>query len=208
MTQHPAQRMLHELPFTPRGELPEPLKQHIEEMISTQQLSPAAPFEVLTVSGSLAERKRSYYIALLTSWAILLGSLAAAIAVGRSTAWASGVMVLFMGGSIGLVSMWLWAGKRRELVRDQFFEMGLVTEDLLLCRDLGTFRIVPLDGIVQTHVEVRREGGMIADICLVLSRNEDELRWIGLTAYTPEQVAEFSQTINRLLGQKSQTRHS
>ena len=200
MEQQPAQTVVQELPFTPRAELPEALRQHVEQMISTQRLSPEAPFAVLTVSGSMKARRRSYLIALLTSWAIVISSIVAAAAVGLSVSWASGVMVLFIYGSLGIVSMWLWAGKRRELARDRFFEMGLVTEELLVVRDLGTFRVIPLAGITETYVEVAREGAMIADIRLVLVRQKDVLRWIGLTAYTPEQVDEFSRKINRVLG--------
>ena len=199
MTQSRSMIPMTDLPYTPQAELPSPFKESIAQMIAEQKPLDNTFFELLSVESSQAQLKRSYYVALIGSWLILIGSLVAGFAVGSSVSWISGVIMVGIFGTLGLVALWLWAGKRRGLAKDRFYEMGMATKDVLIIRDLGTFRIIPLKDVTETYVEVMTSNGMVGDIKLILIKPQEEIRWFGLTSYTVDQVEAFSHRINLLL---------
>ena len=183
-------------PYTTQSDLPEPLGSVISQMISDQHQPASGGYAILETQRTSSELKRDYWVATLGSWALALGTVAFSYFVGTTNSWVSAAMVFAIFGILTLVSFWLWVGKRGQLVKDRYWEMGIATPDTLIMRDIGTFRVVSLADFTHTRVDVQTVNGAVADIALVLCNPERELRWIGITAFPEEGVVAFSDQLN------------
>lgn len=183
-----------DLPHCSLEQIPPPAQGHVHALL--EQGAPPPGLPLLCVAGSQAELRRSYLVAASLSWLLLLGGLAAGVAVGVTVSWVSGAIIGTLFGGCGALAVWLWAGSRRALARDRFWELGIATPNLLVIRAAGTFRCVPLDGFSRAEAQIRTVNGAVADVALVLLAPGEELRWFGLELFGVASVEQFANTLN------------